>query len=112
MRPVHVRYKSAAIFIVATIAYGLVSTDWLAFIILFLIPDIGMIGYLIGPRTGRITYNALHAYPAPIILLATSILIAEVLPYALIWIAHIGLDRALGYGLKRDSFHETHLGTI
>ena len=112
MRPVHVRYKSAAIFTIATITYGLVSTDWLAFIILFLIPDIGMIGYLIGPRTGRITYNALHTYPAPIILLTAGAMVPAIMPFALIWIAHIGLDRALGYGLKRDSFHETHLGTI
>jgi hypothetical protein len=34
-------------------------------------------------------------------------------PLALIWLAHIGIDRALGYGLKYASgFGFTHLGRI
>jgi hypothetical protein len=32
---------------------------------------------------------------------------------ALIWAAHIGMDRALGYGLKETSgFTRTHLGRV
>jgi hypothetical protein len=35
------------------------------------------------------------------------------LSLATIWIAHIGFDRALGYGLKYGSgFTHTHLGRI
>jgi hypothetical protein len=36
-----------------------------------------------------------------------------VLSIAMIWLAHIGIDRALGYGLKyATGFGFTHLGRI
>ena len=74
-----------------------------------------MLGYLAGPRAGAVAYNATHTYAAPAVLAAVSAAAGWGLgvPAALVWAAHIGLDRALGYGLKLpDGFPHTHLGPI
>ena len=75
-----------------------------------------MLGYLTGrPCWGARIYNAFHTYVLPG-LLALAALVAQahaVLPLALIWINHIGVDRLLGYGLKySDGFGFTHLGRL
>ena len=60
-------------------------------------------------------YNAAHSYLAPMALMTAGFATAEplVLSIAMIWLAHIGFDRALGYGLKYASgFGFTHLGRI
>ena len=88
---------------------------WLLFAGLFFAPDLAMLGYLAGARVGAMLYNTMHSYILPLALTAFALLKnhGEVLPYALIWIAHIGFDRSLGYGLKYDSgFGYTHLGWI
>ena len=72
-------------------------------------------GYLCGPRLGAIVYNAAHSYMAPMALMTAGFAMAEplVLSLAMIWLAHIGFDRALGYGLKYAAgFGFTHLGRI
>ncbi len=79
-----------------------------------LLPDLAMIAYAFGPRTGARIYNLAHTYVAPATLalaaLATGL---PLLPLACVWMAHIGLDRALGYGLKHPtSFQETHLRRV
>ena len=74
-----------------------------------------MLGYLAGPRVGAVWYNVAHATLLPWVLLVTAYLSGNtlMLSIALIWFAHIGIDRALGYGLKRSSdFKDTHLGRI
>jgi Domain of unknown function (DUF4260) len=74
-----------------------------------------MLAYLAGPRAGAIGYNATHTYlPAPALALAGVLAGAAAATMAgLIWIAHIGFDRALGFGLKYPSgFADTHLGRI
>jgi hypothetical protein len=83
--------------------------------ILFLVPDLSFAGYLAGPRIGAIVYNAAHSTLAPAALMAAGFALASplVLSIAMIWLAHIGFDRALGYGLKySDGFGFTHLGRI
>jgi hypothetical protein len=87
---------------------------WLVPLVLFA-PDLLMVGYARSTRTGAALYNLAHSYPAPALLgtiaLATSNHLWQAV--ALVWFAHIGMDRALGYGLKYDdSFTHTHLGTI
>ncbi|MGH2545350.1 MAG: DUF4260 domain-containing protein [Actinomycetota bacterium] len=85
------------------------------FVVLLLAPDVGMLGYLAGPTLGAITYNALHTTVGPAALAVIGILTASpgATSVALVWFAHIGLDRMLGYGLKHPSgFRETHLGRI
>lgn len=86
-----------------------------AIAVLFLAPDLSMLAYLAGPRVGAIAYNAAHSYLGPLALVAAGAVLKEGLapPLALLWVGHIGLDRALGYGLKYASgFGDTHLGRI
>ncbi len=85
------------------------------FTLLFLVPDIFMLGYLAGPRIGAALYNAGHSYLGPLILAGVGSLANAQMPLliALIWGAHIGIDRAIGYGLKYGSgFKDTHLGRV
>lgn len=71
-----------------------------------------MIGYLSGPRRGAILYNLGHTYAGPLLIGGIALALSNTLvgAIALIWTTHIGLDRALGYGLKSPTgFHDTHL---
>jgi hypothetical protein len=71
--------------------------------------------YLAGPRAGAIIYNAAHSYMAPMAMMTTGFGSDSplTLSIAMIWLAHIGIDRALGYGLKYSAgFGFTHLGRI
>ena len=80
-----------------------------------LAPDLSFLAYLVSPRIGAIAYNALHSTTGPFALFAVAFWAAEGVgeKIALIWLAHVGLDRALGYGLKyAASFNDTHLGRI
>ena len=94
---------------------GEFNGSWLWFIILFLAPDLAFLAYLVSPRLGAIAYNALHSTLGPLALLALSAWLewGVTAPIALIWLAHVGFDRALGYGLKyATAFGDTHLGRI
>jgi hypothetical protein len=86
--------------------------SWVLFAVLILAPDLGLMGYLAGPRVGAHAYNLTHNIVLPIIIASVGWATAAptVLAVALIWIAHIGIDRALAYGLKYpDDFRRTHL---
>jgi hypothetical protein len=107
--------EGAALFALALFLYPKVHDSWLMFLALFLAPDLSMAGYLAGPRVGALAYNAAHVTLGPIVLAIAGFLYPAVLliALALIWIAHIGIDRALGYGLKYQAgFRFTHLGRI
>ena len=109
------RLEGLAVLAGALIAYDQVGAGWGAFALLFLLPDLSMLGYLRGARTGALMYNAAHSYLGPAALVALGALGAQpvALALGLIWVAHIGFDRMLGYGLKyRDGFGATHLGRI
>lgn len=89
--------------------------SWTLFAVLFLAPDLTMAGYLARPAIGARLYNLAHNYVAPLFLSIYSLSVgrADLVAYALIWTAHIGLDRLCGFGLKYPAgFRETHLGTI
>jgi hypothetical protein len=98
----------------AAVLYGATGASWWLFALLFLAPDLSMLGYLGGPRIGAAAYNAAHATIGPVALgLIGWVTAPGLVPLALIWLAHIGFDRALGYGLKYASdFRDTHLGRI
>jgi Domain of unknown function (DUF4260) len=104
--------EGAAVLITSIFAYHRENGSWLLFAILFLAPDLSMAGYFAGPRLGAFTYNAIHTYLGPFVLAGYSILTGhqEPLWVATIWIAHIGFDRMLGFGLKYPTnFKDTHL---
>jgi hypothetical protein len=98
-----------------TLLYALSGGSWWTYAILFLAPDLSFAGYLAGPRIGAIVYNAAHSYTAPMALMTAGFALASplALSIATIWLAHIGFDSALGYGLKYSAgFGFTHLGRI
>lgn len=79
---------------------------------LFLVPDVSMVAYLTDPKRGAVGYNAIHTYLAPALLAGAMALrlIPVFWQVPLIWLGHIGLDRALGFGLKYPAaFRDTHL---
>jgi hypothetical protein len=84
--------------------------------VFFFAPDVSFLAYLAGPRAGAAAYNAAHTYVFPVALAAGCLVTGEAgLPVqiALIWAAHIGGDRLLGYGLKYGTaFKDTHLGRV
>ena len=105
--------EGAALLAAATAGYGWAGADWGIFALLFLAPDVFMLGYLRGPRIGAAVYNIGHTTVLPGALLLGGLAAAMPLAtaVALIWLAHIGFDRMLGYGLKRATgFRDTHLG--
>jgi len=95
--------------------YAIWGGAWWIFAVLFLVPDLSFAAYLAGPEAGAFVYNAAHSYLAPVALLTAGFLSTDplILSIAMIWLAHIGIDRALGYGLKYEAgFGFTHLGHI
>jgi len=109
------RLEGLALLTIAVTAYAQVSGDWKLFAILFLVPDLSFIAFLFGPSAGAAAYNAMHSTTGPLALGLAAVLTAQplALSIALIWIAHVGFDRALGYGLKyATGFGDTHLGRI
>lgn len=95
-------------------AYRLNHGNWWLFALLFLTPDLSMIGYAFNSRVGAVCYNPVHTYTVPAILAVSAHLVGSPtgLLVALIWIAHIGLDRMLGFGLKYPTrFQDTHLSS-
>lgn len=107
------RCEGLAVLAVALFVYGHNGHSWLLFVILFLAPDLSFFGYALGPRNGAAIYNLAHSYILPLALGLGTILTGRSLAIPLIWIAHIGLDRSLGYGLKYAAgFGDTHLGRL
>jgi hypothetical protein len=109
------RTEGLALLAGAAALYGHAGGDWKLFVLLFLAPDLSFIGYVAGPGAGAAAYNAAHSTVGPLVLAALGIALAEPLAVslALIWLAHVGFDRALGYGLKYGvGFGFTHLGRI
>ncbi len=72
------------------------------FLLFLLVPDISMLGYLIDKKIGSYVYNIGHSYIVPILITLFYLVIGEnlLLEIALIWLAHISMDRTIGYGLK------------
>jgi len=104
--------EGASIFALTLIPYRGGHFHWWLFALLLLTPDLFMMGYLANPKIGAIAYNMVHTSAAPILLLGVAIVtpFPGLEPYALIWLAHIGMDRMLGYGLKYPTrFRDTHL---
>ena len=116
IRPtVLLRLEAAAALAVAAGLYGAHGGGWALFALLLLAPDLSALGYLAGSATGAAWYNAAHTYLVPAALGAVGLTTghAQLPLLALIWAAHIGLDRLLGYGLKYpDGFKRTHLSDV
>ena len=92
--------------------YQHIGADWKLFGMLILVPDVAFLGYLFGPRVGAMGYNATHSMIGPLLLAGYGVASNGDLALAvsLIWMAHIGFDRAIGAGLKyATGFGDTHI---
>jgi len=109
------RLEGLAAFSAAIILYRKGDASWEKFFLLFLLPDLLMVGYVWGSKFGAGLYNAGHTYAVPFVLglIAYFGHVPALIPLVLIWVAHIGFDRILGYGLKYGTgFKHTHLGRV
>lgn len=109
------RLEGLVVLVAVVVVYARLDASWLMFALLFLVPDVSMVGYLKDPGIGARVYNAVHTYVGPALLFALGWWSGAAIPVhiALIWIGHIGFDRVLGYGLKYPTaFTDTHLGSM
>ncbi|HJL19977.1 MAG TPA: DUF4260 domain-containing protein [Sandaracinaceae bacterium LLY-WYZ-13_1] len=107
--------EGLAVLAAATAAYVAAGGGWGLYAALFLVPDLGMLAYLAGPRLGAIGYGLTHNYVLPLGLVAAGHAVGAptLLLAGLVWVAHIGFDRLLGYGIKYGSgFRDTHLQRV
>ena len=107
--------EGAAVLLAACLFYHQIHGSWLWFALLILTPDISMLGYLRSKPVGATAYNFAHTYIVPLLLLSGLWLTGEnsYLWLGAIWLAHIGMDRMVGYGLKYDTgFKDTHLQRV
>jgi hypothetical protein len=111
--PVLLKVEGATLLILSVLFYGLNNGGgWLMFALLFLVPDLSMLGYLVGRQMGAVSYNLFHTYALPGSLAGLGLVAGRplVVSVALVWLAHIGFDRTVGYGLKYPTgFFDTHL---
>jgi len=107
--------EGGAVLLAAGILYHQSHGSWLWFALLFLVPDFSMLGYLANKKLGALFYNLAHTYTAPFLALS-ALWFSGQTSYSwliLIWFAHIGMDRLLGYGLKYETaFKDTHLQRV
>ncbi len=107
------RLEGLAVLAFSAWLYARGGHSWVLFALLFLAPDLSFLAYLAGARVGAAAYNAVHSYVAPLTLAGWALLSGRPATVALIWAAHIGFDRFVGYGLKYSTaFRDTHLGPL
>jgi len=104
--------EGAFVFLTACILYAHLHFSWLIFALLILVPDLSMLAYLVNKRAGTLCYNLFHTYSIPLLIFLVLLYLGKSEDYGivLIWVAHIGIDRLLGYGIKYETgFKDTHL---
>ena len=109
------RLEGLAALIAGAVMYGRLGGDWLWFVPALLAVDISMAGYLRGPVAGAFGYNLFHNWATGLIVLGLGLAgsVPLVAMIGAVLAAHVGMDRAAGYGLKlATSFQDTHLGRI
>jgi hypothetical protein len=109
------RVEGLALLGAAVALYAQLGPSWWWFAALLLVPDVGLLGYLAGLRVGALTYNLTHTLSLPLALGVVGLTTSTVpaMGAALIWVGHIGMDRAVGYGLKYPTdFRDTHLQRV
>ncbi|MGN7178687.1 hypothetical protein BK139_21630 [Paenibacillus sp. FSL R5-0490] len=115
MNKILLHMEGLAVLVLSVYLYALYEYSWWMFFILLLAPDISMIGYLINNNVGAKCYNIFHTYSLSITIVIAGLLLSNQLVMAIgvIWSAHIGMDRAIGYGLKYSTnFKDTHLNRV
>ena len=107
--------EGAAVAAAAIALYFHAGHPWWLLVALALAPDVAAVGYAAGLRVGAASYDLAHNYVLPVALATIGVLAGSdvAIELALIWLMHIGVDRALGYGLKYPTgFKDTHLQRV
>lgn len=111
------RLEALLVLLLALICYSGLHGSWLLFLVLFLVPDVSLLGYL-AEGNGRVAatfYNALHCYAVPLglALIAWRLNSSVTERITVIWVAHIALDRFIGFGLKyAQAANPTHMQSV
>jgi hypothetical protein len=111
----YLRGEGALAAALSAILYARSGASWWTFAVLWLVPDLTMLGYLVDSCWGARLYNSVHSYITPASLAVVALVLHQttLVPFALIWANHIAVDRLLGYGLKYpQGFAWTHLGRL
>lgn len=109
------RVEGCAVLAVVLMLYAHQGYSWLVFVLLLFVPDLAIPTFSLNKRLGSIIYNLMHTYTSPLFVAVISFIASQSLglQLALIWLAHIAIDRILGYGLKYlGQFKNTHLSHV
>lgn len=104
--------EALVIFVGILFIYGHLNLNWWLFFLFLLAPDLSALGYLFGEKIGAYTYNLVHTFLLPALILFFAFIYPTHILWTvgLIWSAHIAMDRTIGYGLKYpDNSKSTHL---
>ncbi|MBO7743486.1 DUF4260 domain-containing protein [Paenibacillus sp. MWE-103] len=107
-----IRIEGLAVLALGTYMYFSNGYNWIVFLLLLLLPDASMLGYAFNKKAGAYLYNAAHTFVTPLLLLFAGMAFASgfLTMIGFIWLAHIGMDRMMGYGLKYETdFKDTHI---
>ena len=107
--------EELAQFALVIFLFNQTSYAWWWFLVLILTPDLSMLGYLAGPKSGAVVYNFFHHKALGVVLFVLGVYLGhEVLEVGgIILFAHAAMDRVFGYGLKHETgFKDTHMGRI
>jgi hypothetical protein len=106
------RSEGMTLLAMAAVLYGRSGRSWWLFLALLPLPDLGLLGLLWSQRVGAVTYDLTHTYVPAAVLGLLGVLTGSglAMALALVWFAHIGMDRALSLGLQYpDGSGRTHL---
>ena len=107
--------EGAAVLLLATAAFFRLGYPWWWFLLLMIAPDLSLLALAAGPRVGALVYNAAHTMVGPLVVLGVGWWLGAPLAVAvgLGWLAHLGMDRMVGYGLRyADSEKRTHFSGL
>lgn len=110
-----VSLENSGLFALSVYLFSLLDFSWWWFPVLLLLPDLSMIGYVFGNKSGAILYNIFHHQGIAILVYFSGIYLENELVQlvGIILFAHSVMDRIFGYGLKYfTGFQDTHLGKI
>lgn len=115
MMNIILKLEETALFIFGIYLFSLLNFDWWWFLVLILAPDLSMLGYLFGNKSGAFFYNFFHHKGVAVLsyILGAYFIIEDLQLAGIIVFSHAAMDRIFGYGLKYEKgFKYTHLGEL
>ncbi len=110
------RFEGLGYLALAVCVYQAHGYSWMQFALWVLLPELTIFVYFFGnAKACPFLYNAAHSSVFPALLAIVGVLFSDaiVLQASLIWFAKIGLNRAIGSGLRFPlGFRVTHLGLL